>query len=76
MGIHYTENGKQLSSQSKSLHGDVQIRARSGGNNGWEVRNVSEGITLFHSHYRDDCEDYMASMYRLFEYVSTHRWGR
>ena len=76
MGIHYTEKGEQLSNQSRSLLGDVKIRARSGGNNGWEVRNVSEGITLFHSHYRDDCEDYMASMYRLFEYVSTHRWGR
>jgi len=76
MGIHYTENGEQLSNQSKSLLGDLKIRARNGGNNGWEVRNMSEGKTLFHSHYRNDCEDYIASMYGLFDLVARHRWGR
>ena len=74
MGIRCTEYGEELGAQSKSIYGEVEIRARSGGNNGWEVYNVSEGKVLYHSHYRDYCVDYKASMYDLFRLVAKVPW--
>ena len=73
MGIRCTEHGKELGAQSKSLHGEVLIRYKKSGD-GWEVYNQSEGKVLFTHKFRDDCEDYKASMYGLFRLVSKVPW--
>jgi len=73
MGIRYTEHGKELGAQSKSLHGHIEIRYKKS-NDGWEVYSNSEGKVLFTHKFRDDCEDYKASMYGLFRLVATVPW--
>ena len=73
MGIRCTEYGKELGAQSKSLHGEVLIRYKKS-HDGWEVYNKSEGKVLFAHKFRDDCEDYKASMYDLFRLVAKVPW--
>jgi len=75
MGIRCTKHGKELGAQTKSLIGDVTIKVREGGRI-WYVYSKSEQIVLFSSPYRDDCEDYIASMHDLFRLVATHPWRK
>lgn len=73
MGIKCTEHGDELGAQSKSLHGHIEIRYKKSGD-GWEVYNYSEGKTLYSSPYRDNCHDYVASMYDLFRLTASVPW--
>ena len=73
MGIRCTTHGDELGAQTKSLHGHIEIRAKRNGAI-WEVYNSSEGKVLFCHKYRDDCEDYVASMFDLFRLVAKVPW--
>jgi len=73
MGVRCTTAGDELGAQSKSIHGAVEIRYKKSGD-GWEVYNNSEGKILFSHKYRDDCEDYIASMHDLFRLVAKVPW--
>jgi hypothetical protein len=73
MGIRCTTTGKELGAQSKSLLGDVKIRAKKN-NDGWEVYSHSDNKILYSSPYKVNCNDYMAGMFDLFRLAASVPW--